>query len=92
MMTGYLLRTILPVKFEALKISVFWDVTPVDVTIIMCNECVFLLIIETKKLLVTFHSCKLQSASNIFLEAVQILHCCSEKNGVLGGAVLFQNK
>ena len=36
--------------------------------------------------------CKFQSASNIFLEALQILHCCREKNGVLGGAVLFKNK
>ncbi|KDR12556.1 Hermansky-Pudlak syndrome 4 protein [Zootermopsis nevadensis] len=33
-----------------------------------------------------------KSASNIFLEALQILQCCREKNGVLGGAVLFQNK
>lgn len=33
-----------------------------------------------------------KSASHVFLEAMQILHCCQNQPGVLGGTVLYQNK
>ncbi|XP_034230532.1 Hermansky-Pudlak syndrome 4 protein homolog isoform X2 [Thrips palmi] len=33
-----------------------------------------------------------KSASHVFLEAMQMLHCCQDQHGVLGGAVLYQNK
>lgn len=33
-----------------------------------------------------------KSASHVFLEAMQILHCCQDQQGVLGGTVLYQNK
>ncbi|XP_067010948.2 BLOC-3 complex member HPS4 isoform X2 [Anabrus simplex] len=33
-----------------------------------------------------------KSASNVYLEALQILQCCQEKGGVLGGIVLYHNK
>uniref|UniRef100_A0A1B0D979 CCZ1/INTU/HSP4 first Longin domain-containing protein n=1 Tax=Phlebotomus papatasi TaxID=29031 RepID=A0A1B0D979_PHLPP len=32
------------------------------------------------------------SASNIFLDAMQTLQCCQQSKGVLGGAILYQNK
>lgn len=34
----------------------------------------------------------LQSASNIFLEAIQILQYCQETNGIMGGALFYNNK
>ncbi|KAL9921385.1 Hermansky-Pudlak syndrome 4 protein isoform 1-T1 [Glossina fuscipes fuscipes] len=33
-----------------------------------------------------------KTASNIFLEAIQILQCCQQTKGVLGGAILYHNK
>ncbi|XP_049780805.1 uncharacterized protein LOC126182412 [Schistocerca cancellata] len=33
-----------------------------------------------------------KSASSIFLEAIQILHSCQEKKGVLSGTILHQNR
>lgn len=33
-----------------------------------------------------------KSASHVFLEAMQILHCCQNQPGVLGGTILYQNK
>ncbi|XP_059614070.1 uncharacterized protein LOC132260112 [Phlebotomus argentipes] len=32
------------------------------------------------------------SASNIFLDAMQTLQCCQQSKGVLGGAILYENK
>uniref|UniRef100_A0A6B2E9N5 CCZ1/INTU/HSP4 first Longin domain-containing protein n=1 Tax=Phlebotomus kandelakii TaxID=1109342 RepID=A0A6B2E9N5_9DIPT len=32
------------------------------------------------------------SASNIFLDAIQTLQCCQQTKGVLGGAILYENK
>lgn len=34
----------------------------------------------------------LQSASNIFLEAIQMLQHFQETNGILGGALFYNNK
>lgn len=36
--------------------------------------------------------CFFQSASNIFLEAIQMLQHFQETNGVLGGALFYNNK
>ncbi|XP_076233156.1 Hermansky-Pudlak syndrome 4 protein isoform X1 [Calliopsis andreniformis] len=33
-----------------------------------------------------------KSASNIFLEAIQVLQYCQETNGILGGALFYNNK
>ncbi|KAJ3664390.1 hypothetical protein Zmor_008565 [Zophobas morio] len=33
-----------------------------------------------------------KSASNVFLEAIQILQCCQELNYVMGGTLLYHNK
>jgi Hermansky-Pudlak syndrome 4 protein len=33
-----------------------------------------------------------KSASNVFLNAIQILQSCQQKKGVLGGAILYHNK
>lgn len=34
----------------------------------------------------------LQSASHVFLEAIQILQNCQEINGIMGGALFYNNK
>ncbi|XP_013106699.2 uncharacterized protein LOC106086530 isoform X2 [Stomoxys calcitrans] len=33
-----------------------------------------------------------KTASNIFLEAIQTLQCCQQTKGILGGAILYNNK
>nr|CAD7266214.1 unnamed protein product [Timema shepardi] len=35
---------------------------------------------------------RISSASNVFLEAIQILQCCQDSKGVLGGTLLYGNR
>lgn len=36
--------------------------------------------------------CFAQTANNIFLNAMQTLQCCQQNKGILGGAILYNNK
>lgn len=52
------------------------------------------MICHEKKLFIFLKSviCCFQSATNIFLESMQVLEHCQRIDGVLGGTVLYNNK
>lgn len=59
-----------------------------DARLFLYHILLLIYIVYNKLILCTFF----QSASNIFLEAIQILQYCQETNGIVGGALFYNNK